>query len=541
MNERSQNISIAFTWVWFALLMLIATYVRVYGTEVYHYHVDELMHIDIAKANSFKEMLQFSLFETHPPLGHILRYYWLQIYDAVWFIRVQSLIFGLGMIPLYFAIGNKLNGRLTGMCAAVLIAFGNGCIIQSYVVRNYSMLAFFISLYFYFYLLWQDDRKNLKLLACCGISGVLAVSTHFAAIFTLFCVTLFETMRMYSRKSGKNHYIKWWAINAIQAAMSALTLYVWHQTISPVQEAAGEAMTSYTFSESLLLIPLYLVHVFSYLFPNQYFILLLAFLIPLAVIRKNKDFNSLLVLAGIALLLGTLLFITGIYPFAGDRHGLWLLPFFIVPASWILADALLFLVKSPTIAAAVMLTAGIMLYPVRERFSDPTEYRMTESEWQQVSTYLQSIDNKSLLVSGRTDAIMLAPPEINIYRYLGNAPASVSPIAAIIPYYNTHLLFNNRNTMRIYKSATLLQMIKEIPEEYDNLIFIDTYVASRPIVNLALCRTLDKRIISFPATEQEHIFTSEEISRYATLLIVVKKTDFFDQVIAPGGKAHGCL
>ena len=185
-NSVNYKISSIFSKIWLLLLIIVAIYVRINGADTYYYHVDELMHINIAKGETLKETMQFSLLETHPPLGHIVRHYWQEISGEMWFSRSLSLVFGIVMIPLYFAIGKKLNGELTGMCAAALVAFSNACVVQSYVVRNYSMFTVFLSAAFYCYLLWRDKKKNMKLLASYGMFALLACLTHFSGIFAVF-------------------------------------------------------------------------------------------------------------------------------------------------------------------------------------------------------------------------------------------------------------------------------------------------------------------------------------------------------------------
>src|SRR5437879_3017025 len=98
MPETGNNkLSAAFIWAWMTALVVIAAYIRVGGAGIYHYHVDELMHIKIAEGDTLKQVLQFSLFETHPPLGHILRHYWLKVSEETWFVRSLSLIFGIAL------------------------------------------------------------------------------------------------------------------------------------------------------------------------------------------------------------------------------------------------------------------------------------------------------------------------------------------------------------------------------------------------------------------------------------------------------------
>jgi len=536
------KINSVFACAWFALLMLVAEYIRVYGSDVYHYHVDELMHMKIAEGATFRQMLQYSLFEAHPPLGHILRYGWIKISETVWFSRSLSLVFGMAMIPLYYAIGKKLNGELTGMCAAVLVAFSRGCIIQSYVVRNYSMFLFFLSAGFYFYLLWRDERANLKLLAGYVVCGMCACLTHFSGIFAIFVIAACEVMRLYLQKCDVGKYVRWVVANVAIGLVAVAAFLIWHTTLGPIESYAAHASASYTLSETAVLPLLYFMHVANYIFIRPAFIYVLAIAIPIAVARKDASVPYL-VLAAASLLFGVILFLTGIYPFVGDRHGLWLLPFFIPPAAWVLVDALLHITKKPIFVAMLIFAGGVAFYDAEDRFSDSMEYKITESQWQDISGYLDGLDDKMLLVSGKTDAIMMAPPGVNIYADIKNPQYVASPLSALVPYYHTHLLFDKTyrtytgNMISILQSAYSSRLL----DNYDRLIFISSFVPSDIFSDLILCPTLDKKLVSFPAAEPGHVFIREDLRKYSVIFMEVNKQDFLRQFLAPDGKARECL
>lgn len=532
------------TFFWLALLMAIGAYIRVHGADVYHYHADELMHIQIAKATSLKQLIQFSCFETHPPLGHILRHYWDMLSGAVWFTRSFSLLFGLALIPLYYLIGKKLDNKLAGLCAAILITFSHGCIIQSFVVRNYTVFLFFLSICFYYYLLWRDDRQNNQLLSGYTIAGLLAALTHFSAILAIFCIAAYETVYLYRSKSRA---IKWIAVNCFLAAVFLLTYRIWNSSTASVHAIASRELAVFTSYDWVLLLLAYPFQLLAYILPGQYLIIILIGLTPLA-LSKNKTLPCLFIFAAVALLLAILLFIARIYPFASNRQELWLLPFLIPLAGCILADAMSCITgaQAPIYKAIAVLTVLFITYNPATRFDDSLEYAMTETEWNNVQNYLKQLGKDALIVSGRTDAIMLAPPSLNMYDYLGDTPSSISPRAAIISYYNTHLLFNNRDAMRIYDNNTLIRMLQDANAQnvlngYTDLVFIDTYMTSDPMVRLITCAALDKQIVLFPPLPQGHVFAASNMSDYKTIFVIAKKRDFFNEVISPQGKAHGCL
>lgn len=534
-----------FTFIWVTLLMLLASYVRIHGSDIYHFHVDELMHMKIAQGTTLKQVLDYSLFEAHPPLGHILRHFWNMVSETTPWSRSLSLIFGLGLIPLYYLIGKKLGGELTGMCAATLIAFSHGCVIQSYVVRNYSMFSFFISAAFYYYLLWRDERTNSKWLAGYIFWAICAVLTHFSGIFAITIITCCELLRIFRNGRNMKEAVQWLIFNSPIGITAILTFIAWHGTLNPIENFVAHEtsldMPSYT-TMIFILPPLYLIHVVDYIYIRPAFIYVLALLIPITVSQEDESLPSLK-LGACAFLMGVVLFITHIYPFAGDRHGLWLLPFLIPPAAWMLANTFEKAVKKPYITAILVLMCGALSYDATERFTDSLEYKITENDWHDISGYLNSLDQKTLLFTGKTDAIMLAPHSINIYSAIRNPANAVSPLSDVIPYYNTHLLFDKtyrmytENIIKIFEDA----YTNHTTDPYDGLVFVSTFVPSDIMADLILCPQLDKKLISFPAAKPSHVFVHDDLRKFDMIFMEVEKQTFYKQFVAPDGVARQCL
>ena len=104
----------AFVNAWLALLIILSVFLRVHGAGEYYYNADDMQHIEIAKGRHHsKRCCSIRSMKTHPPLGHILRHYWLMLGDTPWFVRSFSLLFGITLIPLYYQIGknNKRQGH----------------------------------------------------------------------------------------------------------------------------------------------------------------------------------------------------------------------------------------------------------------------------------------------------------------------------------------------------------------------------------------------------------------------------------------------
>ena len=531
-----------FPHLWIIILALIAIYIRVNGANYYHYSEDESMHFGIASAKSLLQVLQFSLYETHPPILYILLHYWLIISDQIWFVRCLSLIFGIALIPLYYFIGKKINGELTGVCAATLIAFSHGAIIQSYQVRHYAIFTFFISLAYYFYLLWKEEFKSKQIIGYLLFS-TLACFTHFSAIFFVFIIASYQTIIFY--KKDKKRLLIWGIINLLIASVFIITYKVWQQTFS--FSSLYEDAPYYKIIVGGLFYPLFTS---LHLLPNHTILILVTIFVPLC-LKNNKNLLSLFIIFCLSSLLGSILVFIRIYRLETLRHHLWIMPFIIPFSACVIADSfslILTELKIPHINKLVLLllfTISMLGYDKEERFASVEEYMVSENNWQEIDKYLNTIDNHSLLLAERDDAIMLT----NIYPYLGKEQFEKTAMTSWLNYKNTNIVFNpyyRRISYKFMFLETTTELYNTIPNNIDNIIIMNTKWTGAQARNssfplLILCPELDKKITYFPASRQGEKITKENIYDFDALFMTVSKKDLFEQVIAENGKAHYCL
>ncbi len=139
---------------------------------------DELMHMSIANADTLGGVWQRGLYETHPPLGHVLRHFTLALTEDAAHERVLSLIFGLLCIPLWYAIGRRLGGHTGGLMLAMIATLSPLMVVASQEVRNYALFMLFASAAFYSYLRYSEHPHTRGLL-CFTALLALACATHF--------------------------------------------------------------------------------------------------------------------------------------------------------------------------------------------------------------------------------------------------------------------------------------------------------------------------------------------------------------------------
>lgn len=542
----------AFLRAWLVVLALLFCWLAVHGATRYHFSADELMHFDIARGATLQETLHLSTFEPHPPLGHILRHYWIQIGgDAPSFVRSQSLLFGVLTILLYYRMGAALRGGMAGALAAAFVAFAPSVIAQSFLVRNYAFFIFFLSLAFYYYLQWREARRPLWLWSY-GISGLLACLAHFSGMFALAVIGAYEMLQLL--RSGTRRTILHWILAHVLIAISLAPVWwaLLPYGIAPFQAYARQYplgdvtwmdyVSAYFYSIPRALLP----------YPREVgglFALLGTAALLLFATRHDRALRPLLAMLGIALVLGLTLLLGGLYPFIGTRHLLWLLPFVCLSCGLALADGCAWVagklndsrVLFP--AMLLILSAGWASYDPAPRFMNFEEYQITEPEWQDFTHYLSGLNAKQLIVARRADAVLIDPPRQNPYRSMGKDDF----IVTVVPYAHTQLLFDpTRATSWHYLGDLPFRMVREaeargLLKGIDTLVFVNTNWTSRisrPMADLILCPALPKTLVSFPAHPPNTPVTPYKTP--VTLLIVSKKT-FFNRVLTPDKAIQACL
>jgi hypothetical protein len=533
--------------LWLILLVLVAAFIRVHGANDYAYNPDEAMLTEIASGKDIKDVWQYSLYESHPPLGNFLRHYWMEISDDPRFVRAESLLFGLSAILLYYFIGRILGGELAGLCCALIVVFSRGCVIQSYVARNYIFFFLFISACFYCFLHW---RRHHRVFALAGYAmfGCLAGATHFSAVFTVSCIGACEGAAMLLRGAKAKEWALWIAANAVIAVCVGTLYFIWLPMLK--QLALYFSSASLGWGTRIKIMLLYPLGIPLYLFPG------IASAIPLAcgfaalavrpgsIAREAGEFRFLLALMALGLALAMALYITDIYTPVGGRHNFWIFPFIISAAGWLLSDICLAasrrLGRFSWLATIMLLGGWGALYNARDRFADASEYSMTNAHHAAVERFFNGLGPRDLIIMERDDAVMFE----DIYPLLGSAPYTGDPRAALAPHLHTHILYDPF-FRRMYEKNILLEMFrqaqaKRMLDGVDWLAFFYSLWPHSIAAQLMLCPALDKKVVVF-LPMPGRLAKGDDIHQARAALMLVSKQSFVTDVLAPGGRAHACL
>ena len=105
--------------------------------------LDETFSVWMA-SHSVAEMLQWIVrIDQHPPLYYLLLHYWIALNGGTpYYVRLLSVLFGAGTIPIIYLIGKRMSGVVMGLVAAVFLALSLFNIYFAQETRMYTLLTF---------------------------------------------------------------------------------------------------------------------------------------------------------------------------------------------------------------------------------------------------------------------------------------------------------------------------------------------------------------------------------------------------------------
>lgn len=125
------------------VITLVGAFLRVLFLSTKGLWLDETFSIWMA-SHGVGDLLHWLVkIDQHPPLYYLLLHYWIAFNgDTPYAVRLLSVLFGAGTIPLIYLIGKRLSGVVVGLVAAVLLAFSLFNIYFAQETRMYTLLTF---------------------------------------------------------------------------------------------------------------------------------------------------------------------------------------------------------------------------------------------------------------------------------------------------------------------------------------------------------------------------------------------------------------
>lgn len=202
--------------------------------------LDEAIGAYAVKNFTYKALLaEFMKFDFHPPLYYLLLKAWTELFGySELFLRLPSILFGLGAIWLTYAIARLLverNNWQFPLLAAVLLAISQFHIYYSQEARMYMMAAFLatLSIYCLLRILREEKKRNLHLYLIFSITLAALIFTDYMPVF-MFPVYAVAPL-LY--KKGKS----WWIRYLPTFIFPTILGFLWLPTLF-IQASSGKQL-----------------------------------------------------------------------------------------------------------------------------------------------------------------------------------------------------------------------------------------------------------------------------------------------------------
>jgi len=202
--------------------------------------LDEAIGAFAVKNFTYNALLtEFMKFDFHPPLYYLMLKAWTGVFGySELFLRLPSILFGLGTIWISYAIAARMAGKDNWqfpLLTAFLLATSQFHIYYSQEARMYSMAAFFatMSIYCLIEMLQQKDKSSLGIYLVFSISIAAMILSDYMPVFLL---PLFLLVPIYYKK-GKGWWIRYLSTFILTLALGVL----WLPTLF-VQASSGKQL-----------------------------------------------------------------------------------------------------------------------------------------------------------------------------------------------------------------------------------------------------------------------------------------------------------
>ncbi len=326
---RSEHLA----WAGVLLLVVAGAILRASGLDSYALSPDDALHIAEARLKIPGEfLLTLAREDTHPPLHYLLLRVLLCLGVEGEALRIASSIPSLLLIPLLYGLGRRTAGRAAGLFAAFLVTFSFPLVLQAQVIRGYALELMLLAA-----ALWLvfDDRAGGARRRLAGYAALmsLAILTHYSAIIALGavgCVRVFRELRARNSRVAFDLAV----VHALLAIVAGLLVWLFASVLLDSgfrRDAVGEWL-AVGFPEGRYLASWLggsLAQLIYFADPPRLLPgVALGVLLGMGcfALRNRRGFELVqmyFVASGINLLLAAF----ALYPFAGTRHALYLVPF----------------------------------------------------------------------------------------------------------------------------------------------------------------------------------------------------------------------
>jgi hypothetical protein len=312
---------------------------------------DEALHYDLINQPSVFLAYKASLSNAHPPLLFLLLYFWHFLGHSELMLRLPSVLVGTAFCWFTFKWIGIVFGRAASLIGVIVAAFSPPLIALSAQLREYALLLFCVGGALYFLEL-AFREESVSSMWYFSVFLYLAILSHYSAAFIALALGVYSLARIARSHFPRKLILAWSSGQAVALAIYGF-LYVTHVSKVNKDDLAlwAKPIEQYYFHREhgnlLMFTRDQTSAIFRFLFEQTYiseamfvfFVVGVAFLlvrdwVPRWATPRPLCSGILLVLPFIAVWGAS---IAGIYPYVGSRHTVFLAPFAIAAASFVLA------------------------------------------------------------------------------------------------------------------------------------------------------------------------------------------------------------
>jgi len=311
---------------------------------------DEALHYLIINQPSLWLAYKASLTNAHPPLIYFVVYAWRYLGRSELMLRMPSVLAGTVFCWLTYKWIRIAAGEAASLIAVIFLAFSPATVSLSAELRAYGLMLGCVGGALYF-LAQAFDKESVRQMWLFSALLYLAILSHYSVVFFVLAAGLYALARIADSQLPRKVVVAWGVGQAGALALYGF-LYVTH--VSKLKNSAAVWSVPFTTAyfhptdgNVFSFTKINTVNIFLFLFAQRFvaFALLLSFVAGVAfvfgkeIVQGRRDSRSnhlgILLLFPFVAVWGASL--VGIYPYVGSRHTVFLAPFAIAGASYLLA------------------------------------------------------------------------------------------------------------------------------------------------------------------------------------------------------------
>lgn len=220
MNVKKYALVLVLAW-----LCGLGLFLRAHGLSRYYYSPDDVFQLWMSEQPTLALAWKLGSHEPHPPFLYFALNLMLRVSRNELFLRGLSLFPGLGLIPVFFLLGRKISGSVSGLAMAFMSTFGCGALLMSESIRAYGIMVLCLSLSLYFIYCYFEDRRAAWLYPASALL-VVALGFEYVSMFFIGGMGLGWLGGLAWRRRPVKDYAVMSAFFFPTAALLALLLYI---------------------------------------------------------------------------------------------------------------------------------------------------------------------------------------------------------------------------------------------------------------------------------------------------------------------------